>query len=284
LAEFGPTGADITPHLRELGIPLVVHFHGHDAHRHSLVNEYRARYVEMFAYANAIISVSQKMTEALIYLGAPAHKIVLNPYGPREKFLQVQSDYRPTVLSVGRFTDIKANYLTIAAFAAASENLPDARLVMIGSGELLEACKTLARIWRVDSRIDFLDAVEHDHVQPFFAKARCFAQHSVSPSYGDSEGSPVAILEAQSAGLPIVATRHAGIMDTVRENETGFLVDELDVPGMAHHLRRLLLDEALARRMGEAAREHIVKHFSLSRHISLLQATLDDATRHLRKE
>ena len=60
-----------------------------------------------------------------------------------------------------------------------------------------------------------MGALNHEEVMPLFSNARCFVQHSVVPSYGDAEGTPVAILEAQAAGLPAVATRHAGIVDAV---------------------------------------------------------------------
>lgn len=277
LAEFGPAGADIAPHLHKLGIPLVVHFHGHDAHRSSVVSEYRERYEAMFRTAFKIVSVSQFMTDALVSLGAEPDKIVLNPYGPRDAFFNVRPDYQPTLLSLGRFTDIKANYLTIAAFAKICDAVPDARLVMVGDGELLETCKTLARYWGVEHRVTFTGAVRHSEILAFYEHACCFVQHSVIPSYGDAEGTPVAILEAGAAGLPVIATRHAGIRDVVIEGATGLLVDERDVDGMAAAMMTLLSDRALCEKMGSAARARIRKHFSMERHISCLQQVMDDA-------
>jgi glycosyltransferase involved in cell wall biosynthesis len=277
LAEFGPTGADIAPHSKQLGIPLIVHFHAHDAHRTKIVEEYRERYRLMFYIAFKIVTVSRFMTETLIGLGADPAKIVLNPYGPRETFFSVNPDYEPVILSLGRFTDIKANYLTLAAFARVVEDKPDASLVMVGDGELLETCKTLAKQWGIERRVSFPGAVLHGEILPFFQHACCFAQHSVTPSYGDAEGTPVAVIEASAAGLPVVSTRHAGIPDVVVHDETGFLVDEGDVNGMAAHMTRLINDAELARRMGKAARERIRRYFSLDRHISCLNQILDDA-------
>ncbi|MGH9423434.1 MAG: glycosyltransferase family 4 protein, partial [Thermoanaerobaculia bacterium] len=277
LAEFGPNGADITPIARKLGIPLIVHFHGHDAHRLSVVNAYRDRYKEMFDYAFRIISVSRYMTHALIELGADPHRITYNPYGPRDDFFGVSPDYRKNVLSVGRFTDIKANHLSLLAFRRALDTVPDAHLTMVGSGELLEACKSLAHAVGISKHVTFAGAVHHSEVLSYYAKACCFAQHSVSPSYGDAEGTPVAILEAGAAALPVVATRHAGIPDVVREGDTGFLVDEGDVEGMAAAMTRLLSDSELSRRMGESARKRVRDLFSMSRHIVALQKTIDEA-------
>jgi len=277
LAEFGPTGAEIAPHARKLGIPLIVHFHGHDAHRLSVVDPLRAKYLEMFRDAFRIISVSRFMTEALLTLGCDPAKIVTNPYGPRDLFFDVQSDYRTTLLAVGRFTDIKANYLTLLAFKQVHETCSEARLVMVGDGELLECCKTLAQVWGLTDRVTFTGAIPHAEILPLFAQACCFVQHSVRPSYGDAEGTPVVILEAQAAGLPVIATRHAGITEAVVHDKTGFLIDELDVDGMSNHMLHLVRNPSSCTSMGNNARAQIRANFSMQRHIACLQAVIDDA-------
>jgi len=233
----------------------------------------------MFDTAFRIISVSHYMTEALVELGAGRSKIVYNPYGPRERFYAIEPDYTPTFLSLGRFTDIKANHLTLMAFRQVLESCPEAELIMAGDGELLECCRSLAKTWGIDSQVSFPGAVEHAEVQRLFSHACCFVQHSVIPSYGDAEGTPVVILEAQAACLPVVSTRHAGITDAVRHGGTGFLVAEGDVTGMAEYMCQFVTDAALASRMGSAAREHIQTHFSLERHIGVLQNVIDEARR-----
>jgi glycosyltransferase involved in cell wall biosynthesis len=277
LAEFGPAGAGITPHAKRLGIPLIVHFHGHDAHRTSVVEQFASRYRLMFEYAFRIISVSRFMTEALVSLGADRSRIVYNPYGPRDSFFENEPTYAPVILCVGRFTDIKANYLTLLAFNKTLYSCPAAKLVMVGEGELLETCKTLSRSLGIADRVTFTGAVAHAEVASWYQDACCFAQHSMSPSYGDAEGTPVAILEAGAAALPVVATYHAGIPDVVVEGSTGYLVNEGDVDAMATRMVSLLSDPALARRMGSAARTHVRESFSMARHISTLQATMDEA-------
>ncbi len=277
LAEFGPSGADILPHARALSIPLIVHFHGHDAHREAVVAPYRERYRQMFEYAFRIVSVSHVMSDALVRLGADPAKIVYNPYGPRDWFYESQSDYRGTILAIGRFTDIKAPYITLMAFKQLLEDCPDARLVMVGDEALLECCKTLAYVWGIGDQVSFLGAIRHEEIRPLFAQACCFVQHSVTPSYGDAEGTPVAILEAGAAGLPVVSTRHAGITDAVVHGVTGFLVEERDVMGMSHHMRTLVRDKPLCQRMGENARQHMRTNYSLARHIAVLQGLIDDA-------
>lgn len=277
LAEFGNVGADICEHTEKLGIPLIVHFHGHDAHRSSVVTEYREKYRRMFDAAFRIITVSRYMTNALIALGANPNKIVLNPYGPQEMFFDNTSTFDEVVVGVGRFTDIKAPHLTLLAFQKVLHACPNAKLVMGGHGELLEACQSLAMTLGIADRVQLTGALNHEDVIHLFGKARCFVQHSVVPSYGDAEGTPVAILEAQAAGLPVVATRHAGIVDAVVDGSTGYLVEERDIDGMAERLVRLLRNKELAQRMGENARKHIQTNFSIRRHLDCIDNVVAQA-------
>jgi glycosyltransferase involved in cell wall biosynthesis len=74
-------------------------------------------------------------------------------------------------------------------------------------------------------------------------------------------------MEAQLSGLPVVATRHAGIPEVVRHGESGWLVAEGDVAGMAAGLQRLVEDPVLAQRWGEAGRRCIQERFTIDHHL-----------------
>lgn len=277
LAEYGFNGADITPIARELNIPLVVHFHGHDAHSETALKGYEDRYCAMFEYAHSLVSVSHQMTENLVRLGAPKAKIAYNPYGAREYFFDVQPDYSKTLIAVGRFADIKAPYLTLMAFRESLQTVPDAKMIMVGDGPLLEACKSMAIMWGMEKSLKFTGALPHDQVLPMMSQACAFVQHSVTTTYGDMEGMPNSVLEAGAAALPVIATRHAGISTAVIEGETGLLVDERDIKGMAANMCRLLNNAELCRTMGTNAREHIREHYRIDQHIERLQKVIDAA-------
>lgn len=154
----------------------------------------------------------------------------------------------PVFISVGSFREKKAPQLTIAAFSHVHHALPAARLRMIGEGALLDECKNLANDLGVAGAITFLGVKDHAVVEEEMRQARCFVQHSVVARSGDSEGTPVAVLEAGATGLPVVSTLHAGIPDVVIEGQTGFLVAEHDVEGMAERMLRLAQDAELAGR------------------------------------
>ncbi len=142
---------------KENNIPFVVHFHGYDAYRKDVVSLYQLQYKKMFGEAKAIIAVSADMREKLITLGARAEKVECIPYGiDLDKFRQKEKDQVPSYfLATGRFVEKKAPYLTILAFLIVLKDIPDAKLIMVGDGPLLAACKQLVKSLGIEHTLDF---------------------------------------------------------------------------------------------------------------------------------
>ncbi|MGH7871052.1 MAG: glycosyltransferase, partial [Candidatus Binatia bacterium] len=245
-----------------------------------VVDQYKDAYKRMFSYASAIVAVSKHMIEQLIRLGAPTEKIAYIPYGVDiGKFAQASVLTSPLrVLSVGRFVEKKAPYLTILAFNKVLSRLPEARLVMVGAGPLHDVCCKLIKALRIEHAVELGGIANHDTVAALMQGARVFVQHSLVPLSGDTEGTPVAILEAGAAGLPVVSTHHAGISDVVIHGKTGFLVDEGDIQAMADYIYQLLTDPDLASIMGHNAREHVRANFTMQRSIGQLRNILEHCT------
>jgi glycosyltransferase involved in cell wall biosynthesis len=226
----------------------------------------------MFDYASAIIAVSRHMIEQLVSLGAPTEKVFYNPYGVEiTKFKQSSVLSSPLqVLAVGRFVEKKAPYLTILAFKKVLERLPEARLVMVGAGILHDLCSKLIKALHIEHAVELNGIVHHDGVAALMQRSRVFVQHSLVPASGDTEGTPVSVLEAGAAGLPVVSTRHGGITDVVIHGRTGFLVNEGDIDGMSEYTYQLLNDPDLGSQMGKNAREHVSENFNMERSIKKL--------------
>jgi len=272
LAEYGPTGVAVMDACRNARVPLVVHFHGFDAHYTPLIEEYKTCYQKMFFYAEALIVVSRNMEEQLLGFGALREKVHYNVCGvDTDLFKEGRPDKNPPhFIAIGRFVDKKAPHLTLLAFRKLLERCSSARLTMIADGPLLEPCKQVVRALNMDHAVEFLGPLEHGEVAQALQGARSFVQHSVTTGLGDSEGTPVGVLEAGASGLPVVSTRHAGIKDVVIENETGFLVDEFDIDGMADKMIQMAQEPELALKIGHKARKHIEDHFSMNRSIHTL--------------
>lgn len=279
LAEYGPAGVAVMDVCLAANIPFVVHFHGFDAYARETLDQYGSAYQRMFIKAGAVIAVSRDMEQQLLALGAPREKLFYNPCGVDISLFSGAnpSSAPPVFVAVGRFVDKKAPHLSLLAFKQVLESCPEARLMMIGDGNLSEACKQLAKALRLSASVEFLGPRPHTEVAATMRQARAFIQHSLRTSYGDSEGTPVAVLEAGAAGLPVVATRHAGIQDVVIAGETGFLVDEGNVEGMAACMIQLAKDATLAAKLGSAARERISVEFPMEKSINSLWRIIERA-------
>lgn len=279
LAEFGPTATLVMDVCNQMNIPLIAHFHGFDAYRRSTLESYGKLYEQLFQTAAAIVAVSHDMQAQLIKLGAPAQKVHYNSCGVDPSVFKDADPLHspPTFVAAGRFVNKKAPHLTLLAFQRVVQEVPDARLVMIGDGPLWDACNQMARALGLSRAAELPGVLSHVEVARSMQNARAFVQHSLQPQDGDSEGTPVAVLEAGAAGLPVVATRHAGIKDAVIEGKTGLLVDEGDVTGMAEQMVRLARDPQLAANLGNAARDWIRSAFSMQRSIEKLWTIIETA-------
>lgn len=278
LAQYGQTGAAMVPICKALKIPLIVHFHGQDASRHEVLESYKAEYREMFDYATRTIAVSNAMYKKLLGLGCPEDRLVLNTYGPNDSFFEISPNMdEEHFIGIGRFTDKKAPYYTILAFSKILETFPNAKLTIGGDGQLLNVCNNLVRYLRIEHAVSLPGRISPPAFRELLTKAAAFVQHSVIAEDGDSEGTPVAVLEASAAGLPVISTKHAGIPDVIVDGETGFLVDEHDVDGMSEAMLKILADRVLANQMGKAGKQRVRNNFSMAKYISKLSEEISGA-------
>ena len=140
----------------------------------------------------------------------------------------------------------------------------------------MESCKLLVKALKLTESVEFLGYQPHERVAEIMGGVRALVQHSIKTSYGGVEGTPCAILEAGASGLPVVATRHAGIVDAILDGATGLLVEEGDIEGMAQHMILLAREPELARRLGRAAQERIRTEFPMEKSINNLWMRIED--------
>lgn len=279
LAEYGMVGADALKLCKQNKLPLVVHFHGYDAHRKTLINQYTKAYKELFDYAKLMVAVSTKMYDQLIKIGSPAEKTIVNVYGVNINKFSKKDHFSANkkIIAVGRFVDKKAPYLTILAFEIVLKKYPDAILYFIGDGYLFETCKRIARAIKIDSSVIFLGEQNQEEVKKYMENCSIFVQHSVESFDGDSEGTPVSVLEACSLGLAVVATRHAGIADVIVHEENGLLINEGNVNAMAANIISLLENPQLAVDLGQKARRTIEERYTLEKSLARLEKSIKKA-------
>lgn len=168
-----------------------------------------------------------------------------------------------TVLCVGRFVEKKGYEYLLRAFRNLSAIFENARLRLIGEGDLKEPMQLLARELGIEDKTDFLGATSSETVLVEMQNADIFALHSITASDGDMEGIPVSLMEASATGLPVLSTIHSGIPELVVDGTTGFLARARDVEEFSNYLIALASSPDLRKRMGAAGRKHVEQHFNL---------------------
>jgi glycosyltransferase involved in cell wall biosynthesis len=289
MVEFGFEAVRVMEACAWSGVPLVVHFRGSDASAQSRLGLLKSRYRRLLAMAAGVIVKSRPMADTLLALGAPADRLLISPSGANATLFHGSRPAAapPVLLAVGRFVAKKGPLQTLRAFSLLCRDPAVARLKpelwMVGEGPLLASARLLVGELGLQERVRFLGVCPQDRVAQLMREVRGFVQHSMVATDGDSEGNPVAVMEAQLSGLPVVATRHAGIPEVVLDGETGFLVAEQDVEGMAVAMARLLSDPVLAAALGDCGRRRILGGFTIDHHLhqvsELLLQVIDEARR-----
>jgi glycosyltransferase involved in cell wall biosynthesis len=163
--------------------------------------------------------------------------------------------------NVARLAEQKGHRDLVAAASRVLERHPDVRFVVAGDGELRSELETLARA--LGDRFEFLG--ERGDVPDLLASFDVFA----FPSH--FEGLCLAVIEAQAAGVPVVATPVGGIRETVIDGETGFLVPVGDPEALADRISWCLDHADEARRVAAEANRRVTARFDVER---MVEATL----------
>lgn len=283
LVEFGDTALNCLNVLIKSQIPFVTHFHGYDASVHEQILRLKSEEgKQLFKHTSAVVAVSQAMADRLIEVGCPESKLICAPYGAKDLGISEPraSNAGCAFFAVGRFVDKKAPYFTLMAFHQTLAAQPNCHLHWVGDGALLQTCMNMADYLGISSNITFYGSQPNERVRELMGQCDVFVQHSIEALNGDREGSPVAVMEAAVSGLPVVSTRHMGIVETVIHNETGYLVEEKDVHGMAEYMTKLASNRELRRELGAKGREHVLSNFNQSRHLEKIQDVLMQAAGH----
>ncbi len=160
------------------------------------------------------------------------------------------------LLCIGRLTPVKNHKLLLEAMRQLPE---DVTLTIVGEGVEQPALRRQLTDLSLTQRVDL--AGEVLKIEPYLEAAQIFV---LSSNY---EGLPLSILEAMSAGLPVVSTDVGGISEAVIHGETGYLVPRGDERQLADRLNTLITDPGLRSKMGQCGRRHYQKNFILQRFI-----------------
>jgi glycosyltransferase involved in cell wall biosynthesis len=150
----------------------------------------------------------------------------------------------------------KRHDLFLQAARLVVDQIPEAKFLIVGDGPSRTEFEQLTRDLKLQDAVQFLGA-RHDvpDIQAI-SSVVCLASTDV-------ESAPICMLEALATGRPQVATAIGGIPKIVDDGVTGLLVPPGDVPALAEAIGKILSDQILAEKMGRAARERALEHYSV---------------------
>ena len=229
---------------------------------------------------DAVMAVSEAGRQGLVRLGlAPERLAVVHnavdvrglqqEVGPSARTELGLSAEEPLVISVGRLSPEKAHADLIEAMRLMRDRGTRAHLALVGDGPERERLAQAAAAAGIADRVHLMG--QRPKVAPLLRGADVFALPSLT------EGLPNAVLEAMAVGLPVVATTVGGVPELVLDGATGLLVPAADPPALAEALARALaMTPDDRRRMGDAGRERVERHFSFEGQARRLEALYTD--------
>ncbi|MFJ7248609.1 glycosyltransferase family 4 protein [Kitasatospora sp. NPDC098652] len=165
---------------------------------------------------------------------------------------------RPVVVCVSRLVPRKGQDTLIEAMPLILRDVPDAVLLIVGGGPYRAELEKLADATGVRDSVRFTGSVPWAELPAHYGAGDVFAMPCRTRRGGlDVEGLGIVYLEASATGLPVVAGDSGGAPDAVLEGETGYVVPGGSAEASAERIVRLLRDEELRRRMGEAGRRWV---------------------------
>jgi len=218
--------------------------------------------------ARGITACSPELYQGALDLGAPPQLTRLIVYGadpltcaPDSAVEELRSqlgleDNGPVILALGRLVGKKGFHILVQAMAYVVDSHPRARCIIAGEGPQGESLRSLALRLKVAEHIRFPGVVPWNQVSIYMRLSDVCIVPSIHDA-GNVDGLPTVVLEAMSAGRPVIASNVAGIPLIVSHGETGLLVPEQDPKQLALAICSLLDHPQLARRLGEAGQSRV---------------------------
>jgi colanic acid/amylovoran biosynthesis glycosyltransferase len=267
-AHFGTYAVYFSKICKELAIPIVVTFHGHDiSSAFGRWPAYKAAFPRLIEQIRFAIVISAEMKERLIRLGCPEEKVVVSYLGvPLDEFPYCDRSGRGgpvQFLHAGRLTAKKGVPELVEAFHHAfGSDTSVAELWIAGDGEEKAAVAAKISALGLSASVRMLGRLSNEELLKVRQQADVFVLNCRTDQAGTKEGLPIATLEAAATGLPAISTYHAGIPESIIDGETGYLVPEYDTAGFAQAMLRLA-DPQLRQEMGRKARVFMEEKFDL---------------------
>jgi len=220
--------------------------------------------------ATKIIITNPKVAESSQYLNHYSYKINIIPLGVDSEWfrpidnIKKEDPMEKTVLFISvldKFHEFKGLDRLLMAMVDVVKEVPKAKLIVGGEGDLLSRYKKMATSVGLESHAEFLGYVPEDEIARLYNRCDLFVLPSISAS---QETFGMVLLEAMACARPVVSTEIVGVAEEVKQHGAGLIVQSRDERALAGAIIKLLKDEDLRLRMGAAGRTLAKRKYSWS--------------------
>ncbi len=269
---FGPNG-NLAVRLREQGLvrgPIVTTFHGYDMRNGEASNG--DCYSQLREGGDAFLSISGYNRALLESWGFAADRIHHHPMGvDPDRFAFRPPRPEPTgsvrLLTVANLVEVKGHRHLFEALAMLHKDSPalDLELSLVGEGPERSRLEGLLPDLGLAESVHFLGGRDQEGVRAELLQSDVFVLPSLA------EATPVALMEAQCVGLPVIATRVGAVHEVVAEGASGLLVTPGDPTALAAAIREMCSQRDSWESMGRAGRAHVQEHYDIHQLLDRLE-------------
>ncbi len=271
------------------------HLHGHYSHGSTTITMFVSKLTGLpfsfTAHAKDIYQKSKNPTE-LLKIKLHAARFVVTCTEANKQYLQAlcsnevkvntiyhgldtryfspgqneNSDQPLMILSVGRFVAKKGFVYLVEACRKLQDMGIDFKCQIVGAkDEHYELTQQMIQSLGLRDTVILKSEMTQNELKDIYQTANIFALPCQIMSNGDRDGIPNVLVEAMAMGIPVVSTDISGIPELIHHEKNGLLIPQRDPDALADALRRLLQDEGLRKKLGQASRETICSTFDSDR-------------------
>jgi len=230
-----------------------------DFPRRSWLHRWLVRY--SLRQADMITATSRMLSGTLSGLAPQNGKVFVVPFGvDSDRFSPGEDRIRNKSVTIGIVKTLSQKYgveYLIRAFALVRRKHEKVKLVIVGDGPLRADFENLCSELGCSQDIRFVGGVPNEEVPEYLRAMDIF----VVPSVMESETFGVAAVEAQSCGLPVVASKVGGLPEVVLDGKTGLIVPPKDSASLAEAIGLLIEKPELRERLGNQGRRFVLKNY-----------------------
>jgi glycosyltransferase involved in cell wall biosynthesis len=258
------------------GIPYINTVHGEEVY---LSKRYHTFFALKWLVNNSIktITNSSATRGSCLEAGMEKENFEVIPFGVDTNFyrpLDISKDENIfQILSVGYLIERKGFEYLIRAIKEVLKEHNDVLLTLVGSGPLEKKLKDLLKDLELENNFKIIKNVSDDELLCLYNLSDLFVLPSVVDSEGNTEGLGVVLLEAMACGLPVIGSNVGGIIDIIKDKETGLLIPEKNDLELSKAILLLMRDEKLRKKIAVAGFNRINERFSME-HVTMSYLTV----------